>query len=105
MARARTKYVRMSPKKIGLVLDTIRGKRVDEAYRILKLINKRAARPVRKTLDSAVANSNARDIKDRVKVKVAWVGPGPSMKRLKPRAMGRADIYKRRTAHIEIEVQ
>ncbi len=105
MGKARAKYIKMSPRKIALVLDRIRGKKVDEAYRILNMINKRATLPVKKILDSAVANSNAQENTDKVKVKAAWVGQGPSLKRLRPRAQGRADIYKRRTAHIEIEVQ
>ncbi len=105
MARARLKYVRMSPHKVSLVLDRIRGKKVVEAYRILKLVNRRAAQPVKKVLDSAVANAGAPDLRESAVVKKAWAGPGPSIKRLRPRAMGRANIYKRRTAHIEIEVQ
>ncbi|MGM0568942.1 MAG: 50S ribosomal protein L22 [Elusimicrobiota bacterium] len=104
-AKAQTKYVRMSPSKINVVLDRIRGKKVEEAYRILQVTNKRAARPVKKTLDSAVANSESHGRMEGLRIKTAWSGPGPSLKRLKPRAMGRADIYKRRTAHIKIEVE
>jgi large subunit ribosomal protein L22 len=102
--RAKAKYVRMSSRKVGMVLDKIRGKRVSEAYKILIFINKRAAVPVRKTLESAVANAKANDILDRVKIIKAWSGQGPAMKRLRPRAMGRADIYKRPSVHIEIEI-
>ena len=105
IAKAQTKYVRMSASKINEVLDRIRGKEVEEAYRILRVTNKRAARPVKKTLESAVANSDSHGMTEGLRVKTAWAGPGPSLKRLRPRAMGRADIYKRRTAHIKIEVE
>ena len=103
--KARAKYIRMSPSKVKLVLDRIRGKSVDEAYRELSFMNRRAAEPVKKVLKSAVANAGASEITDRVKVKKAWVGQGPAMKRLRPRAMGRANIYKKPTSHIEIEVE
>ncbi len=102
--KARAKYIRMSPRKIQLVLDVIRGRSVDEAYRRLELTGRRAAGPVRKVLDSAVANAGAQEMTDRVRVTRAWVGQGPAMKRLRPRAMGRANVYKKPTAHIEIEV-
>ncbi len=101
---AKTKYVKMSPRKIGMVLDNIKGKSVAEAYRILTFINKRAVVPVQKTLKSAVANASAQDIIDKIKVKRVWVGQGPSLKRLRPRAMGRGNRYKKPSAHIEIEV-
>lgn len=102
--KVKAKYIRMSPRKIGLVLDCIRGKKVSEAYNKLAVINKRAVKPVKKALDSAVANADAQDIPDRIKVMKAWVGQGPSLKRLRPRAMGRADVYKKKSAHIEIIV-
>ncbi len=103
-ARAKVKYIRMSPRKINIVLDKIRGKRVSKAYALLAVLNKRATEPVLKLLKSAVANGDARDIIDEIKVSKAWVGQGPALKRLRPRAMGRADIYKRRSAHIKIEI-
>jgi len=101
---AKSRYVRMSPRKIQAVLNEIKGKTVDEAYKALMFINRRAAVPVEKTLKSAVANAGAADATEQVRVKRVWVGQGPSLKRLRPRAMGRADIFKRPTAHIEIEV-
>lgn len=102
--RAKSKYIRMGSMKINLVLDKIRGKRVDDAYKTLMFINKRAVDPIKKTLEAAVANGAAKDITDKVKVVKAWVGQGPSLKRMRPRAMGRANIYKRPTSHIEIEI-
>ncbi|MDA3792872.1 MAG: 50S ribosomal protein L22 [Elusimicrobia bacterium] len=104
IAKAKVKYIRMSPRKVNIVLGKIRGKKVSEAYAVLGVINKRAAVPVLKLLKSAVANGDAQDIVEKIKVKKAWVGQGPALKRLRPRAMGRADIYKRPSAHIEIEV-
>ena len=104
IGKAKSKYIRMSPRKINLVLDKIRGKKVNEAYLILKFINKGAVTVVKKTLQSAVANANAADITDKVSVKMAWVGQGPVLKRMRPRAMGRADVLRKPTAHVEIEV-
>lgn len=105
IGRARSKYIRISPRKVNLVLDKIRNEKVDKAYIILKFINKRAVEPVMKTLKSAVANAKAVDSTESIRVKKAWVGPGPVLKRMRPRAMGRADVIRRPTAHIEIEVE
>ena len=102
--KAKSKYVRMSARKIGFVLDKIRGKKVEEAYKALMFINKRAVEPVKKTLDAAVVNGEAKEMLNKVKVLKAWVGQGPSMKRLRPMSMGRANIYKRPSAHIVIEI-
>ena len=102
---ARSKYIRMSPRKINLVLDQIRGKKVNEAYCILSILNRRSVTVIKKTLQSAVANAGATDTIDQVKIKKAWVGQGPVLKRMMPRAMGRADILRKPTAHIEIEVE
>jgi large subunit ribosomal protein L22 len=102
--KAKAKYVRMSPRKVKLVLDKIRGKKVSDAYKILLFTDKRAAVPVKKTLASAVANAKADDITDKVRIVKAWVGQGPVMKRMRPRAMGRADIFRKPSSHIEIEV-
>ena len=104
MGRAITKYIRLNPRKVGQVLDKIRGKKVSDAYNALLAINRRSVGPIKKTLDAAVANSDAKDIVDKIKITKAWVGQGPSMKRMRPRSMGRAEVYKRPTSHIEIEV-
>lgn len=102
--RARAKYIRMSPRKVKLVLDRINGQSVDEAYRRLAVINRRAVLPVRKVLDSAVANAGLAENTSGAMIKKAWVGQGPAMKRLRPRAQGRANVYKKPMSHIEIEV-
>lgn len=105
-AKALSKYIRISPYKAREVIDQIRGKDVDQALRISRFSNKKAARQITKTLESAIANAEENygmDV-DRLIVKEAYVNAGPTLKRLKPRAMGRADIMNKRTSHITITV-
>ena len=105
-ARAVAKHIRVSPRKARLVVDAIRGKDVNEALRIVQLTNKKAARPIRKTLESAIANAENNydvDVDDLYVVK-AVVDMGRSLRRLRPRAYGRADIIRRPTSHITIVV-
>jgi large subunit ribosomal protein L22 len=105
-ARAITRYVRLSPHRGRLVADAIRGKDVSEALRIVSLSSTKGARLIRKTLESAIANAeNNYDIDvDSLFVARAAVDMGSSLRRLKPRAMGRADIMRRPTSHITIVV-
>jgi large subunit ribosomal protein L22 len=105
-ARAIAKYIRVSPRKARLLVDAIRGKDVDEALRIVQLSTKKAARPIRKTLESAIANAeNNFDVAvDDLYVKTAMVDMGRALRRLRPRAYGRADIIRRPTSHITIVV-
>jgi len=105
-ARAVAKYVRVSPRKARLLADAIRGKDVSEALRIVQLSSKKAARPIRKTLESAIANAeNNYDVDvDELVVVQASVDMGRSLRRLRPRAYGRADIIRRPTSHITIVV-
>ncbi|MFC2081745.1 50S ribosomal protein L22 [Candidatus Bipolaricaulota bacterium] len=105
-ARAIAKYIRVSPRKARLLVDAIRGKDVDEALRIVQLSTKKAARPIRKTLESAIANaeSNFDVAVDDLYVKTAMVDMGRALRRLRPRAYGRADIIRRPTSHITIVV-
>jgi len=105
-ARAVAKYVRMSTRKARLVIDAIRGKNVNDALRIVRLSTKRAARPIRKTLESAIANAeNNFDIDvDELYVVKATADMGRALRRLRPRAYGRADIIRRPTSHITIVV-
>ena len=105
-ARAISRYVRISPRKARLVVDAIRGKDVNEALRIVQLSTKKAARPIRKTLESAIANAEANydvDVDDLFVVR-AVVDMGRALRRLRPRAYGRADIIRRPTSHITIVV-
>jgi len=104
--RAVSRYVRISPRKARLVVDAIRGKGVNEALQIVLLSTKRAARPIRKTLESAIANAeNNYDVDvDNLFVVQATVDMGRALRRLRPRAYGRADIVRRPTSHITIVV-
>ena len=105
-ATAKAKYVRISPRKARLVADAVRGMGVEEALNKLKFTPKKAAGLVSKVIASAVANasneSNA-DV-DKLYVKAAFVDGGPTLKRWRPRAMGRAFIIRKRTSHITVVV-
>ena len=100
------KGVRIAPRKARLVIDLIRGKSVQEADKILKNINKEAARLSRKVLVSAVANAenNLGLNKDNLYVKEAVVNEGQVMKRMKFGSRGHVDPIKKRTSHIKIVV-
>jgi large subunit ribosomal protein L22 len=102
--RAVTKYVRLSPRKVRLVVDQIRGKGVEEALNILKFVPKRSAGIVAKTVQSAVANAESTqniDV-DRLYVKRVTVGEGGMWKRFMPRAQGRATRVRKRLSHITV---
>jgi len=106
--KAVSKYIRISPRKGGLVADLIRGKSCDEARGILKFTPKKPAKYILKTLNSAIANAidktdGALDVMD-LYVEHVSVNQGPTMKRMKPRARGRADVIKKRTSHINVRV-
>jgi large subunit ribosomal protein L22 len=105
-SRAIAKYIRISPRKVRRVIDLIRGKDVGEAKAILKFTAHKAADPVYKVLQSAVANAehNYDMDTDVLYVKTAYVDGGPTLKRLMPRAQGRADVIKKRSSHITIVV-
>jgi len=103
--KAIARYIRMSPRKMRLVVDTIRGKRVGEALATLEHTPKAAARVVRKVLKSAVANAEHNLKADEVeafRVARAHVDGGPTLKRFRPRAQGRAAKILKRTSHVTI---
>jgi len=104
MVNATAKYVRVSPRKAGDVARLIRGKRVAEAKAILMLSPRVAAKLVGKVLDSAVANAenNENLDADDLYVVQAYVNGGPTLKRFRPRAMGRASRIRKRTSHITV---
>jgi large subunit ribosomal protein L22 len=106
-AKAIAKYVRMSPMKVGIVLDLIRNKNVKEAFAILQYTPKDAAAVVIKVLKSAVANAENNLNLDtaRLYVAEAHVGHGPTLKRFRPHAQGRAFSIKKRTSHITLVVK
>lgn len=110
-ARAISRYVRQSPRKMRLVIDLIRGRKVGEAYAILQFSKKRAAEAIDKTLRSAVANAKAKaedagefvDV-DELYVKEAYINEGPRLKRWRAAAMGRAAPVQHPTSHVVIVV-
>ena len=103
-ARAQTTYVRISPRKVKIVLDLIRNKPVDVAMAIVKNTRKAACEPIGKLLHSAQANAenNFNMDKNNLFVAECHVGPGPTLKRIQPRAQGRAFRINKRTCHITV---
>lgn len=103
-ARAELKYARLSARKAKIVLDTIKGKSAQEAVAILRYTNKAASPIVSKILKSAMANATHNHGMNESKLYVAeaYAGQGPSMKRVMPRAQGRAYRIKKRTSHITV---
>lgn len=103
-ARAVAKYLRMSPQKVRLVVNLIRGKNVDEAKKILMFTRKNAALAVDKVLKSALANAKQNPNIDEniLYVKEVFVDQGPSLKRWRARAQGRAASIKKRMSHITV---
>jgi large subunit ribosomal protein L22 len=109
--RAQARFMRVSPQKARLVLDLIKGRRVEDALNTLAFTKKRVAPTVEKLLRSAVENANYLSAEkgidvdvDSLYVKRAIANDGPRMKRIRPAPMGRAYRYVRRIAHIEIEL-
>ena len=103
--RAIARYIRVTPRKARRVLDLIRGKRAQEAMVALKFMPYRAARYVEKVLRSAMANAVEKapnlDV-DSLKIAHAVADQGPMLKRIEPRAMGRANVIRKKTCHITI---
>jgi large subunit ribosomal protein L22 len=106
-ARAKARYVRVTPRKARRVVDLIRGLPADEAQAILDFAPQAASDPVGKVLASAIANAGGSDRRtDRAALVVsrAWVDEGPMLKRFRPRAQGRAYRVNKRTSHITVIV-
>ena len=106
VVRARSKYVRSAPRKARLVMDHIRGKEVEHARAILGHAPRAAADDILKLLNSAVANAeSAYELgADELRVVRAFVDEGPTIKRFRPRALGRATKINKRTSHMTIEL-
>ena len=102
--RAVAKYIRISSSKVKIVIDLIRGKSVAEAKAILMNTPKAASEPVLKLLNSAVANAenNLEMVKDNLYVAEVYADQGPTLRRYRPRAQGRATRIRKRTSHITI---
>ncbi len=102
--RAVAKYVRISPRKVRLVMDQVRGKRVEDALNMLTFAPQKAARIVKKVIQSAVANAEQNtnvDI-DNLYIKRIYADEGPTLKRFRPRALGRATRIRKRTSHLTV---
>jgi len=103
---ARLKGAQISAQKVRLVADQVRGKAVEEALDVLTFSNKKAAQIIKKVLDSAIANAEnneGADV-DELKISEIFVDAGLTMKRIKPRAKGRADRILKRTSHVTVTV-
>lgn len=105
---AHLRYLRLAPRKVRVIADTVRGKQVEAALAQLKWTPKAAARPVAKLIRSAIANAEQKakgnlDI-DRLYVKTIMVDQGPTMRRFMPRAMGRATRINKKTSHVTVEL-
>ena len=105
-AKAIARYVRLTPRKARLVADVVRGKSALQALDILTFTNKKAAVVIKKVLSSAIANAtnNLGMNEENLYVAKIMVDEGPMLKRVMPRAMGRADIIHKKTAHVTIVV-
>ncbi|MBO8129554.1 MAG: 50S ribosomal protein L22 [Peptococcaceae bacterium] len=105
-ARAIAKYIRIAPRKVRQVADLVRGKSVDEALDILRFTPKKAAVPIAKVIRSAAANGEHNYEMDRDEMRIAriFVDEGPTLKRWRARAYGRANLRRRRTSHITVIV-
>jgi large subunit ribosomal protein L22 len=110
-AKAQARFVRVTPQKARRVVDVVRGKRAEEAVSVLRFAPQAAAEPVRKVVESAIANARvkadqASEAFDESKLVVieAFVDEGPTLKRFRPRAQGRASRILKRTSHITVIV-
>jgi large subunit ribosomal protein L22 len=105
-ALASAKYLRIAPRKMRRSVDLIRGRHVEDARRILALTPLGPNRTLAKVLDSAVANAEQKAaIPENLVVSRAWVDEGPTLRRFRPRAYGRATKVRRRTSHVTVVVE
>ncbi len=103
-AVAKLKFARIGAQKARLVADVVRGKNVDEAIKSLTFMDKKAAGMIKKLIESAVANADDRKLMslDRLYVKTISVDQGPTLKRFRPRAQGRASGVRKKISHINV---
>ncbi len=104
--KASARTIRIAPRKVRMVVDLIRGKKIGEAIAILRLTPKAASPVVEKVLKSAIANAEHNHEMDieNLFVSEVFVDEGPTMKRFRPRAQGRASAINKRTSHITVVV-
>jgi len=102
-ATAKVTFVRIAPRKVKIVLDLIRNQPTDKAMAILKYTPKAACEVLAKLLKSAIANAENKDMDiNRLYVAECYVGQGPTLKRIRPRAQGRANRINKKTSHITL---
>jgi large subunit ribosomal protein L22 len=103
-SRAILKYARIAPRKVRRVTDLIKGKKAGDAMINLDFLPHKGSNIVSKVLKSAMANAEQKKVADPESMKISkvFVDQGPTMKRMTPRAMGRADVIKKRTSHITV---
>jgi ribosomal protein L22 len=104
VVNARARYVRVAPRKARLIADQVRGMHVDDAKTLLRFSTRGAARDIAKLLDSATANAEANHdlVADELRVADITVDEGPTLRRYRPRALGRATRINKRTSHIHV---
>jgi large subunit ribosomal protein L22 len=105
--KASLKFARVGAQKARLVADVVRGKDVNEAVKTLTFLNKKSAGLIKKLIESAVANAEYKKVMDvdNLYVKSIWVDKGPSLKRFRPRAQGRAYGIQKMTSHINVVLE
>jgi large subunit ribosomal protein L22 len=107
LVRASSRYVRVAPRKARLVADQVRGKQIDDALALLRFSPRGAARDIGKLIESAAANAeNNHDlVADEMRVAEITVDEGPTLRRYRPRALGRATPINKRTSHIAVALR
>ncbi|MBM4137121.1 MAG: 50S ribosomal protein L22 [Nitrospira sp.] len=103
-SKAILRYARITPRKARKVMDLIRGKSAGDSLVFLRFMPYRGARFIEKLLKSALSNAEQKKVvnPEEMKIKAAFVDQGPVMKRVEPRAMGRANVIRKRTSHITL---
>jgi large subunit ribosomal protein L22 len=103
-AKAVAKYIRVSPRKVRLIMDQVRGKKVEEALNMLSFAPQKGAFVLKKLINSAVANAeqNLNMDVDKLHIKRIFADEGPTLKRFRARAMGRATRIRKRTSHLTV---
>ena len=106
-SKAILKYARISPRKVRRVTDLIKGKNAGDAMINLGFLPHRGSDMVAKILKSAMANAEQKKVADPESMKISkvFIDPGPTMKRMRPRAQGRADVIRKRTSHITLVLE
>jgi large subunit ribosomal protein L22 len=104
MVRASARYVRIAPRKARLIADQVRGLQIEKARALLRFSPRHAARDIGKLIDSAAANAenNFELVSDEMRVAEITVDEGPTLRRYRPRALGRATTINKRTSHISV---